>query len=956
MHRYNTDAQYLAAIVRDSDDAIIGMNLDGIITTWNGGAERIYGYTAAEALGQPVALSIPPDREDELPTIFRKLREGAGIDHYDTLRVTKAGRLVSISLRVSPVRDEDGTIIGASTIGRDVTRQKEAESALRAAARGYQLLMEQASDAILISYPDQRLVGVNERACAMFGYAREELLALTENDIILPDTFGDTPPRLHEILAGKIVTTDRRVRRKDGTVIIAELSIRRLDDGRIVTIARDITARKRAEEALRQSEAELRALFAAMTEVVIVLDREGRHLKIPATNAPLLYRPAPDMLGKTLHEVLPQGIADILLTCIRQALDSEQPVNIEYNLPIVETEVWFRATISPISAEAVLFVAHDITADKHAEDLRARHVRHATLRADVGIAFTEGDLLPQILLRCAGAMVTHLDAALTGIWTLDRDENVLQLQASAGLHTQIDGPDSRVPLGCFVIGRIGAERRPYMTNDVLNERHIGNLEWAQREGVLAFAGYPLLVEDRLVGVVAMSARSPLPAGTLDALGSVADILAQGIERKQAKAALYGLNEELEDRVRDRTAELAAANTALRSEIAERQQIEVALRKAQAVADAANQAKSEFLSRMSHELRTPLNAILGFAQLLELAALAPREHEGVTQILKGGRHLLGLINEVLDIARIEAGHLELALEPVAVADLLQEAVDLVRPLAARQQVALQQAEPAYGAYIWADRQRMVQVLLNLLANAVKYNREAGTVTLGADAMSDGRLRILVSDTGPGLEPAQVDKLFTPFERLGADRTGVEGTGLGLALARRLVEAMAGEVGVTSTPGQGSTFWVDLRRAEMPPARREPLAAAPAAAADVWPRTVLCIEDNLSNLRLIEHILLDRPATQLLAAMQGQLGLELARDHQPDLILLDLHLPDVQGDTVLQQLQANPRTRAIPVVMLSADATPHQVERLLAQGARAYLTKPIDVHRLLGLLSDMLGPRE
>ena len=207
----DNDLQHLAAIVRDSEDAIIGKTLDGIITSWNGGAERIYGYTAHEAIGRPIAMLVPPDRDDELPTILRRLTEGTGIHYYDTLRVTKDGRLVDISLTVSPIRDSADVLVGASSIARDVTKQKAAEAAVRASARAYQVLMEQASDAILVSFPDQCLLEVNQRACEMLGYSREELLQLTENDIILPERLSAIPPLLDEILAGKIVSMDRTV-------------------------------------------------------------------------------------------------------------------------------------------------------------------------------------------------------------------------------------------------------------------------------------------------------------------------------------------------------------------------------------------------------------------------------------------------------------------------------------------------------------------------------------------------------------------------------------------------------------------------------------------------------------------------------------------------------------------------------------------------------------------------
>jgi PAS domain S-box-containing protein len=378
-----------------------------------------------------------------------------------------------------------------------------------------------------------------------------------------------------------------------------------------------------------------------------------------------------------------------------------------------------------------------------------------------------------------------------------------------------------------------------------------------------------------------------------------------------------------------------------------------LEKAKGAAEAANRAKSEFLSRMSHELRTPLNAILGFGQLLEMGAPTPGQRQHVEQILKGGRHLLELINEVLDLARIEAGWVNLALEPLAIRQVCAEACDLVRPLAQRHGIRID--APCAGAagapdvYARADNQRLKQVLLNLLANGVKYNRANGSVSLTWEELPEGRLRLAVRDTGRGIDPAMLQRLFNPFDRLGAETTAVEGTGLGLALSKRLTEAMGGKLHLTSTVGQGTTVTVDLPRAAPPEraAGRAPATLTPTNAG-LQRGTVVYIEDNRANLALMQEILAYRPAVRLLPAMQGGAGLELARQHRPDVILLDAHLPDMPGEEVLRQVRSDPHLHATPVVIISADATMPQIERFRAAGAEEYLTKPIDVSRLLALL--------
>ncbi|MGQ0646850.1 MAG: hybrid sensor histidine kinase/response regulator [Gemmatimonadaceae bacterium] len=396
------------------------------------------------------------------------------------------------------------------------------------------------------------------------------------------------------------------------------------------------------------------------------------------------------------------------------------------------------------------------------------------------------------------------------------------------------------------------------------------------------------------------------------------------------------------------------------DVTERRHSEEALRTAREVAEAASRAKSEFLSRMSHELRTPLNAILGFGQLMELDATSAHQRENADHILKAGRHLLHLINEVLDITGIESGHLRLSAEPVSVTETVGEVFDLVGPLSSVCGITLTVDGSAGGRFVHADRQRLKQVLLNIVANAVKYNRQGGSVVVSCEDSDDSRVRIAIADTGGGIAPEKVARLFTPFERLGAEQTGIEGTGLGLALSKRLAEAMNGTIGLQTQTDSGSTFWVELPRAT------NPLSALDTSQIDVAVTgrakssaarryTILYVEDNLSNLTLVQRIMARRNDIALIPAMQGGLALELARSHRPHLVLLDLHLPDMQGEEVLRQLRSAPDCRDIPVVILTADATPGQRDRLLTAGARAFITKPLQVTPFIEILEDVLEGR-
>jgi len=375
---------------------------------------------------------------------------------------------------------------------------------------------------------------------------------------------------------------------------------------------------------------------------------------------------------------------------------------------------------------------------------------------------------------------------------------------------------------------------------------------------------------------------------------------------------------------------------------------------------ATQAKNSFLSSTSHELRTPLNAILGFTQLLQLAELSEEDSDSVERILGAGRHLLALINELIDVARIESGDLGLSLEPVLVRPVIEESCQLMTPIAAERSIRIIRdcVHPALAVFV--DRQRLSQVLVNLISNAVKYNHRDGSITIACAEEGAGHVNIVVSDTGPGLAPDDLERIFIPFERLGAERTAVEGTGIGLPLARALTEAMGGQLTASSVLGQGAAFTVSLTRApdliSVPapsPAPRSP-AAGPHAPAGAG-LSVLSIDDNPANLEVIARYLRSRPNARLLSAASGRAGLECAVRDVPDVILLDLHLPDLQGDEVLNELKAEPATAAIPVIVLSADASRGVIRRLLAGGAFAYLTKPIELAELGKLLDTCAAAR-
>ncbi len=417
------------------------------------------------------------------------------------------------------------------------------------------------------------------------------------------------------------------------------------------------------------------------------------------------------------------------------------------------------------------------------------------------------------------------------------------------------------------------------------------------------------------------------------LGIIRDIS----ERKESEKELQHAYNKLEERIEERTKELWESKN---------------------LADKNNQAKSEFLSRMSHELRTPMNAILGFAQLMKESSKDPLPNvhqKRVTQILKAGNHLLELINEVLDLACIEAGKITVSLEPVGVADIVDEALTVVRPLAQKLNIDLiDQITCNKELYVLADKTRLKQVLLNLLSNGIKYNRRGGSVTISSQLEEGSRLRIEVTDTGMGIPEEKMGRLFDPFNRLGAEDGEIEGTGIGMTISKKLIEVMHGSIGVTSTFGKGSTFYISLS-ATIPHGKTETgelsaTAKQEGSEHDSKSFTLLYIEDNPANLHLIKDILTDYSEIKMLSATNGEAGLNLALSEKPDLILMDINLPDMDGTEVLKRLKNFEETHEIPVIAISANAMKKDIARAMAGGFKAYITKPIDIARFRKLIEE------
>ncbi len=643
-----------------------------------------------------------------------------------------------------------------------------------------------------------------------------------------------------------------------------------------------------------------------------------------------------------LDHVLPEERAQVDAK-FQAALKQDTTWDFEANIRRADGEtacIWARGRIwrgEDGNPTRMLGTVTDISQSKHDARSLLERTRLAELNADVGQALIRDDSLPEMLRLCAEVMVEHLDAAFARIWILEQAGTFLELKASAGLYTHLDGPHGRVPVGQFKIGLIAQERQPHLTNQVLDDPRVSDQEWARREGMVSFAGYPLVVEDRLIGVTALFARKPLNEATLQSLASVANAIVLGIERKRGE----------EERL-----------LLLQSEQSARQE-----------AEATNRIKDEFLATLSHELRTPLNAILGWAHMLRVGQLQEEEaSRALETIERNARSQVQLIEDLLDVSRIISGKLRLEVRPIELSEVIQNAVDAVRPSAEAKSIRLQVLVDPQAGPVSGDASRLQQVVWNLLSNAVKFTPKGGRVQVRLERVNS-HLEISISDSGQGIAPDFLPHIFDRFRQAEQSSTRSHGgLGLGLSIVHQLVELHGGTVQADSLGlGQGSTFVVQLPCMAARPApseqaeRRHPTAGGVVsriAALDCPPELdglrVLIVDDEADTRNLLRAVL-ERCGSQVRTESTVATALEVFCSWQPEVLVSDIGMPGEDGYSLIAKVRAWEAQHGgrVPAIALTAYARVEDRVQALRAGFHVHVPKPIEPVELLAFVASLAG---
>ncbi|PQV63309.1 PAS domain S-box-containing protein [Abditibacterium utsteinense] len=712
----------------------------------------------------------------------------------------------------------------------------------------------------------------------------------------------------------------------------------------------DITERKQAEAALKTSEVQKGAILASALDAIITMDAQGYITEWNPAAERMFGHTRAAAIGSVLGDlIVPPSLREQHKKGLKRYLETGQEILLNQRIEAMSiradgSEFPIEIAITRIALDGPPTFSgtiRDITQRRQSAEALLERARLAELGAAVGRALTsKADDIQEMLNHCATAMVEHLDAAFARIWTLNQDGTILQLQASAGLYIHLDGSHSRVRVGQLKIGLIAQNRQPHLTNQVIGDAQVADQEWAKREGMVAFAGFPLVVEDRLIGVAAIFARNPLTESSLQALSSISNAIALGIERKRGE----------EERAR-----------LLKNEQSARQE-----------AESTNRIKDEFLATLSHELRTPLQAILGWSHLLKSGQLGEKDEESALETIeRNARAQVQLIEDLLDVSRIITGKLRLDVQPLELSEVIEAAVHAVRPAAQAKNIRLQMLLDPETGRVSGDASRLQQVVWNLLTNAVKFTPKEGRVQVRLERVNS-HVEIIVSDTGQGIAAEFLPHIFDRFRQADQSSTrGHGGLGLGLSIVHHLVELHGGTIQAHSAGlQQGSTFVVQLPQmimrispqGETALERRHPRAANSSGGEtelvssppQLSSLRVLLVDDEADSRDLL-RIVLERCDAQVITASSVADALDMFKSLHPDILISDIGMPGQDGYFLIEQVRAWEIQHGgrVPAVALTAYARVEDRVRALRAGFQVHVPKPVEPIELMAVVASLTG---
>ena len=978
------------------ENAALGLHWvgpDGTILRVNKAELDLLGYTREEYLGRNIS-EFHADR-NVIDDILQRLTRNETLHSYEARLRCKDGSIRHVLIS-SNVRRENGEFKHTRCFTRDISERKKFEDELREQAEtletvnrigqlltaelDQQKLVQAVTDAatqitgahfgsFFYNLIDERgesfmlytLSGVPREAFAHFPMPRNtDIFNPTfkgEGTLLLADVtkdprYGKNSPyygmpeghlpvtsylavpvisRSGEVIGGLFfghpgtgVFTERAARIVEGLASQAAIA---MDNARLFEAA------QRERTKFQIAHQRYSNILESITDAFYALDHEWRFTYMNQQAEPLLQRTREELLGQNIWENFPEAVGTSFDTQYHRAIAEQVSVVFEEFYPPLN--LWFEVRAYP-SQEGLSVYFHNITERRRSAEALLERTRLAELNADVGLALTRSDNLGDMLHRCTKAMVEHLDAAFARIWTVNKKGDVLELQASAGMYTHLDGSHGRVPVGKFKIGLIAQERQPHLTNEVVGDPRVSDQEWAKREGIVAFAGYPLIVEERLIGVMAMFARRELTEATLQALASVANAIALGIERKRGEQ--------------------------------ERAQLLASEQRARREAESANRTKDEFLGTLSHELRTPLTAILGWARMLSAGQLDEiNQQRALETIERNARAQSQLIEDILDVSRVISGKMRLEVRPLDLATVIEAAVDTALPAADAKGIRLQRVLDSGASMVSGDSTRLQQVVWNLLSNAIKFTPRGGRVQVRLERINS-HVEIVVSDTGQGMTSNILPYIFERFRQADSTSTRAHGgLGLGLAIVRHLVELHGGTVEAESEgAGQGSTFTVRLpliamRSIDLSSMRNEervhPTASGgvPFDCPPVLKDLHVLVVDDEEDTRLFVTAVLEQCGARVTATASAAEALVSLQDLRPDVLVSDLGMPEEDGYSLIRKVRALSADEGgrTPAAALTAYARVEDRLKVLRSGFQIHLPKPIEPAELVTVVANLTG---